>query len=168
MVREHTLKEANLALPIVWTQRLGIKRACPCMQCKVSYDRFWNMLPNGGAVMTELTAEDVFRIHPKIRWVGLTTERGEVVFSRMRPGIESFTPDEDDRFLLQFGAILMNGITQRSDPWLGRSEYMAIAYEKTTQLILRLGERYLAMTVEKSVQPNEIEQIANSIRAVVD
>jgi hypothetical protein len=116
--------------------------------------------------MPQLSAEEVFQIHPKIRWVGLATERGEVVFSKMRPGVESFTPDEDDEFLLEFGAIMMNGITQRSDPWLGPSEYVAIAYEKTTQLILKLGERYLALTVEKSVRPNEIEQIAKSIRAV--
>jgi hypothetical protein len=117
--------------------------------------------------MTELSAEEVFQLHSKIRWVGLTTDKGEVVFSKMRPGVESLTPDEDDKFLLQFGAIMMNGITQRSGPWLGRWEHVTIAYEKTTQLILKLGERYLALTIEKSVQPNEIEQIAKSIRAVV-
>jgi hypothetical protein len=117
--------------------------------------------------MNQLTAEEVFRLHPKIRWVGLTTEKGDVLFSKMRPGVESFTPNEDDKFLLQFGAIMMNGITQRSGPWLGRWEHVTIAYEKTTQLVLKLGERYLALTVDKSVPPNEIEQIAKSIRAVV-
>ena len=97
----------------------------------------------------------------------MTTDKGDVVFSKMRPGVESFTPDEDDKFLLRFGAIMMNGITQRSDRWLGPWEHVTIAYEKTTQLILKLGDRYLALTVDKSVPPNEIEQIAKSIRAVV-
>ncbi len=116
--------------------------------------------------MGELTPEDVFRVHPKIRWAGFTTERGDVIFAKMRPGVESLTPAEDDTFLLQFGALIMNGVTQRSGPWLGHCEYVAIAYEKTTQLIMKLKQRYLSLTVDKSVPPNEIAQITKSIEAI--
>jgi len=116
--------------------------------------------------MVELTAEDVFAIHPKIRWAGLTTEKGEVIFAKMRPGVKTFTPEEDDRFLLQFGALIMNGVTQRSGPWLGNWEYMAIGYEKTIQLIVKLKEKYLALTVENSVPCDEILRITKSAQAL--
>lgn len=116
--------------------------------------------------MVGLTAEDVLRIHPKIRWAGLTSDKGELIFARMRPGIESFTPEEDDRYLLQFGALIMNGVTQHSGPWLGKCEYVAIAYEKTTQLIVNLKEKYLALTVEKSVPWDEILEIVKSVQAL--
>lgn len=116
--------------------------------------------------MVGLTAEDVFGIHPKIRWAGLTSEKGEVIFAKMRPGFETLTPEEDDRFLLQFGALIMNGVTQRSGPWLGDWEYVTIGYEKTTELIVKLGENYLALTVDKSVPCDEILRISKSARSL--
>ena len=64
--------------------------------------------------MLESRADEIFLIHPKIRWAGLTTNKGQIIFSKMRPGVESYTPEEDDRFLMEFGALIMNGITQRS------------------------------------------------------
>ena len=113
--------------------------------------------------MVELRADEIFLIHPKIRWGGLTTNKGQIIFSKMRPGVESYTPEEDDRFLLEFGALIMNGITQRSGPWLGNCEYVTVAYEKATQLILCVKEKYLALTVDKSVPCDEIAKIAKSV-----
>jgi hypothetical protein len=116
--------------------------------------------------MVTLTAEDAFGIHPKIRWAGLTSEKGEVIFAKMRPGVASFTPEEDDDFLLQFGALIMNGVTERSGPWLGNCEYVVIGYEKTIQLIVKFRENYLALTVDKSVPCDEILQISKSARSL--
>ncbi len=116
--------------------------------------------------MATLTAEDVFGIHPKIRWAGLASEKGEVIFAKMQSEVKSFTPEGDDRFLLQFGALIMNGVTQRSRPWLGDCEYIAISYPKAMQLIVKLRERYLALTVDRSVPCDEIMRIIKSAQTL--
>jgi len=51
--------------------------------------------------MSELRPEDVFSVNPNIRWAGMATKKGQVIFSQMRPGIQTLTPEEDDRLLLE-------------------------------------------------------------------
>jgi hypothetical protein len=51
-----------------------------------------------------MTPDEVFAIHPGIRWAGLATAKGQVIFSEMRPGVKSLTPEEDDRVLLELRA----------------------------------------------------------------
>lgn len=84
----------------------------------------------------------------------------------MRPGVESLTPAEDDSFLLQFGALIINGVSQQSGPWLGKCEYTLVSYEKATQVSMKLNGEYLSFTVDKGVSHNEIVEIVNSIQAI--
>lgn len=109
-----------------------------------------------------LTAEEIFRIHPKINWVGLGSDSGETIFSENRPGVS--TPEEDNRFLLELGAIMLTGVAQRSDRWVGDCEYISIAYEKATRLIVHVADAYLALTLDKSVPSDEVSKVAESVR----
>jgi hypothetical protein len=113
--------------------------------------------------MANLIAENIFRIHPHIRWAGLASESGVVIFSKMRAGVESYTPEEDDQYLLEFGGLVMDGIIERSSQWLGKCDYVIAAYDKATQLVIRVKDGYLALTVDKSVPANEVVGIAKAI-----
>jgi hypothetical protein len=117
--------------------------------------------------MPKPTPEDIFRLHSGIRWAGLTSQKGEVIFSRMRPGIQSLTPEQDDQYLLQFGALIMNGVCQRSSDWLGGCAYVQVGYERVIQLILRLGTDYLAVTVEKSTPCTDLLDIIKFAQRLV-
>jgi hypothetical protein len=116
-----------------------------------------------GSPMAELVPEDIFRIHPQIRWVGFASERGEVVFSKMRPGVESYSPETDDQNLLEIGGLIMNGVAQRSTQWLGKCDFVLVAYDKATELVARTEGGYLALTVDKSVPFDKVVRIAKAL-----
>ena len=113
--------------------------------------------------MAPLVAEDIFRIHPQIRWVGLASERGEVIFSKMRPGVESYSPETDDRYLLEAGGLILSGVAQRSSQWLGKCGFVLVAYDKATQLVVQIEGGYLALTIDKSVPPDQVVRIAKAL-----
>ena len=99
--------------------------------------------------MPELTPEQIFSLHPKIRWAGLATDKGEVVFAQMRPGIQSHSPEDADESFMQLGPLLLTGVCERLAPWAGSLETVASVYEKVVLLVTKLERRYLALTVNR-------------------
>ena len=115
--------------------------------------------------MIQLKPEDVFAADPNIRWAGLATVKGEVIFCQMREGVESLTPEDDDRLLLELRAQYMTETTERVGRWAGPVEYIAVSYEKFIELIIMLKGKYLAITLEKNVPAQALPDIARIIRS---
>jgi hypothetical protein len=113
--------------------------------------------------MTQLTVEDAFRLHPKIRWVGLANDRGEIMFSQMREGVKSITSDEDDRNLLQIGSLILRGVAERSSPYAGKLECIAVLYERFGQLIVKHNENNFVLTVEREDAPRTLLEIIETL-----
>jgi hypothetical protein len=99
--------------------------------------------------MRDFTPEDVFRLHPKIRWAGLVSEKGEVAFVKMRPGVNSLSPEEEDRSFMEMNPLLILGAGSRLSKWAGEVESIAIRYEKIVMYLMRKHERILALTMDK-------------------
>jgi len=97
-----------------------------------------------------LTPDDVFRLHAKIRWAALSRESGMVVFSQMRPGFESLTPDDTDRAFMETGPLFITGIAQRLTPEgkAGNLECVIACFEKDCVLMAKVQDCYLALSVE--------------------
>jgi len=114
-------------------------------------------------LMTGLVPEDIFHIHPQIRWAGWASESGKVIFSKMRPGVETHSPEADDRQFLEFGGLIMDGVAQRSSEWLGKPGFVRVAYEKATQMVFGFDGGYLALTVEPGVSADEMVGIAKAV-----
>ena len=108
--------------------------------------------------------EDVFVTNPKIRWVGMATSKGKVIFSQMRPGVKSFTPTEDDRLLLELRAQYMTETSRQSSRWAGSVEYIATSYEKFIEVTITLQDKYVIVTLEKDVPLEAVRQIVDRIR----
>lgn len=115
-------------------------------------------------MMPTLSAEDVFKLHPKIRWVGLASNRGEVIFVQQRPGVKSHSPEEADRAFVQMGPLIISGVCERLSPWTGRVGSIVINYEKVTSLITKVKDGYLCLTVEKQNAPQTILEVLESLR----
>jgi len=114
--------------------------------------------------MNELKPEDVFAINPGIRWAGLATNRGKIIFSKMRSGVKSITPETDDLLLLELRAQYIMEMTQQVAQWAGPVDYVAICYDKFTELTVIRKDTYLVLTVERNVAAQELPKIADSIR----
>ena len=102
--------------------------------------------------MTELTAQDVFRMHPRIRWAALASGQGEVIFSEMRPGVKSLGGErgeqERDAFM-EIGPHILMGAFERLSPYAGPISVIFGDYEKIMMLISKINGNYLAFSIEK-------------------
>jgi len=120
--------------------------------------------------MTELTAEQVFRLHDKIRWAGFATESGQVTFCQMRAGVTSYTPEEADRSFMELGPLLITGISERLTPseLAGKVQNVIINFEKASVLLTKLKHGFLAVSVDRAHAPHVFEEIAGPIRRLSD
>jgi hypothetical protein len=98
--------------------------------------------------MVEFSPERIFALNPKIRWVGLANDNGEVVFSKMRRGVESLSPEHEDRAFMQLGPMLLTGVSERLAPWAGGLQAVILRYAEATMIIRKFGAHHLAVTID--------------------
>lgn len=97
-----------------------------------------------------LTADDVFRLHPKIRWAALSTDPTTVVFSQMRPGVKSHTPNSEDKAFMEMGPLFITGVAERLTPQgtAGKLECVIACFEKDCVLMTKVPDGHLALSVD--------------------
>ncbi len=117
----------------------------------------------GAPLLVELTPERIFSINPKIRWAGLTTDQGEVLFVTMRSGLKSLSPEETDRSFMQLGPMLLSGVCERLAPWAGPLQAVVSRYEKVAMIITKIERFYLAVTIN-SEDADSIREIMEGLR----
>jgi hypothetical protein len=118
--------------------------------------------------MSELMPEDVFRLHPKIRWAAFSTEAGQVKFCQMRRRVKSYTPEEADRYFMQRGPTIMTVISERLTPsgMAGRLESIILSFEKDSVFLTKLKGGYLAISVDRVDALPTFQEISESIKAL--
>jgi hypothetical protein len=113
--------------------------------------------------LVDITPERIFALNAKIRWAGLATDQGEVLFATMRPGITSLSPDDTDRSFMQLGPMLLSGVCERLIPWAGPLQAVVSRYEKVVMIVRKLNKLYLALTIN-SEDIGNMTQIMESIQ----
>ncbi len=117
-------------------------------------------------MMRKLKPEDIFAVDPKIRFVGLANRNGQILFSKMREGIASYTPDSIDRTAVEdHGRYFIEKAEQEAE-WSGMLEHIAVSYEKYVVLIIPLKQRYALITLEKDTPAESYASISKAIRAL--
>ena len=115
--------------------------------------------------MLELTPERLFNLHPKIRWVGLATDKGEVVFAKMRTGLVSLSPETADESFMQLGPMLLQGVCERLAPWAGPVETIVTTYEKVVLVVRKVDKQFLALTIDRA-DVEILRDLMKSLRAL--
>lgn len=111
-----------------------------------------------------LSADDIFAVHPKIRWAGLATKKGKVTFMQMREGLTSLSPESNDRATLEVRAQYIIETVEQECAWGGVLDHIAISFEKYAEIIIPLKTTYVAISVEKDLPPASYEAICKAIR----
>ena len=107
-------------------------------------------------VKVPLSSEEVFRLHPKIRWAAFSRDSGEVVFSQMREGVESHTSEVDDRAFMELGPLFMSGIAERlRSKKTGGVESIVVNLEIDSVMLIKVGNGHLAISADKA-DANEV------------
>ena len=111
-----------------------------------------------------LRPEEIFAVHPGIRWAGLATRKGQIIFAQMREGKKSLTPNTNDLSALEIRTQYVIEAAEQDAKWSGMLEYISFCFEKFVEVIIPLRNSYVAITVEKDVAPEFYPEIANAIR----
>jgi len=113
-----------------------------------------------------ISAEEIFRLHPKIRWASFSTESGKIAFSQMRPGLTSYTTEEQDMAFMEFGPQLMTGIAERLSPTggAGKVQSVIVNLEKDSVLLAPLRRGYLAISTERADAVEVFKEVEPMIR----
>ena len=99
-----------------------------------------------------VTAEEVFAVSKKIRWVALTTDRGDVVLSQMRPGIQSHSPAQSDEEFAKLGPLTLLGITEKYSEYLNGVDSIVVWFGLVACVYSRLGSQVISVSIEKDVE----------------
>jgi len=110
--------------------------------------------------------EEIFNLHPKIRWAAFSSEGGKLAFAQMRPGLVSYTPEKEDRAFMEFGPQLMTGIAERLSPTggAGRVESLVVNLEKDSVLLTQVRGGYLALSADRAEAPEVFKAVEPLIR----
>ncbi len=114
--------------------------------------------------MGKVTPEEIFRLHPSIRWVGLTSEDGEVIFVQQRPGTQSHSPANEDQSFIQLNPLLIISACERLSKWTGEVNSVVVNYQKVNMFMMKHEGKVLALTLEKGLSAGVMVKIVRSIR----
>lgn len=69
----------------------------------------------------------------------------------MRPGIESYTPDSEDKAFMEMGPLIMTSMAQRLTPEdkAGKLQCVIACFDKNCVLVAKVGEGHLALSVDR-------------------
>ncbi len=99
-----------------------------------------------------VTAEEVFAVNKKIRWVALTTDRGDVVLSQMRPGIQSYSPAQADEEFVKLGPLTLLGIAEKYSEYLRGVDNVVVWFGLAVCAYARLGTQVISVSIEKEME----------------
>ncbi len=93
--------------------------------------------------------EEVFAVSEKMRWVALTTDRGDVVLNQMRPGLASYSPKEFDEEFVRLGPLTLIGVAEKYSEYLKGVEYVVVGFGTAICVYARLGSQVISVSLEK-------------------
>jgi hypothetical protein len=99
-----------------------------------------------------VTPEEIFAVNGKVRWVGLASNRGDVLLSQMRASVESLSPPEVDREFVALAPLTMIGVCERYSEYLKGVDYVVVWFHLAVCVYARLGSQVLAVSIEKDQQ----------------
>ncbi len=96
-----------------------------------------------------VTADEVFAVNGRIRWVALASDKGDVLMNQMRPGLQSYSPTDVDREFVTLGPLTIIGVCEKYSEYLKGVEYVVVWFGLAVCIYARLGAQILAVSIEK-------------------
>ena len=110
--------------------------------------------------------EDIFAVHPGIRFAGLANRDGKILFSKMRERVVSHTPDSVERTGLEDHGRYFIETAEQEVKWSGKLEQIAVSYEKYVVAYVPLKQGYVLISLEKDVPAESYSSICKAIQAL--
>ena len=98
---------------------------------------------------TVVTAQEVFSIDEKIRWVAITSRSGHVILNEMRPGVRSYSPTKADEEFAELGPLTLLGVAEKYSEYLSGVEWITVHFGLAICVYSRLGSQVISVSIEK-------------------
>ncbi len=114
--------------------------------------------------MEVLKPQEIFSLHPEVRWIAVIRETGEVPFSIMRPGLKSLVPENEITGFMEAnrGRSVLKA-AQGLAEWAGKVEAALVRYEKVFLYVIQVRSDVLVLSLDRATPFERIAQIARSI-----
>lgn len=99
-----------------------------------------------------VTAEEVFGASEKIRWVALTTDRGDVILNQMRPRVKSHSPAQFDQDFVKLGPLTLLGVAEKYSQYLTGVDSIIVRFGLVDCVYARLGSQVISVSMEKEIE----------------
>ncbi len=119
-----------------------------------------------GSSTARETANRIFDLDSRIRWVGIAKDNGEVLFCEMRPGVKSLSPPEKDQEFVSFGALVVLSIFEKFVTDGGKIHGCGATFDKMHLLVFRAGDHIITISLEVSVNPEAVGEIGRKVRQI--
>jgi hypothetical protein len=113
----------------------------------------------------EKFAEEAFKRDARIRYVGVVDRQFHVLVSKMREGVASVTPEEDDRHFVQLiPPILLDAVEKV--PLLGAVESVTVRYEKILLVFFTKGDYVVVLSFNPDVTRPFMSALTESMQSL--
>ena len=96
-----------------------------------------------------VTADEVFAVNKKIRWVALASDEGDVLLNQMRADVQTYSSTEFDREFVTLGPLTILGICERYAEYVHGVDCIVVWFGLVVCVFARLGKQVLAVSMEK-------------------
>lgn len=84
----------------------------------------------------------------------------------MRPGLTSYTSEEEDRTFMQFGPLIMSGVAERltHSGGAGKLQIVLVNLDRDSVLLMKFRDGYLALSVDRDEAFGVFQEIDVKLR----
>jgi len=108
----------------------------------------------------------IFELNKDIRYAGLIDETGSLVVGGMRHGIDSIVDQPSEELYLTHTA-LRKSMRERFDDTMGKARFVYVEREKLSLLTFYLDKKMLLITLEPSIESQNVIDLAEDILDLV-
>jgi len=112
------------------------------------------------------TVESIFALDKRIRSVVITDMKYRTVVSRMRRGVESFTPLDAESTVSIVPRIMIEG-AQKLESYLGAIETVSTRYKNAMLVFYRAGEYVVMLSFDPSVETPFHSKLASDLARIL-
>lgn len=116
----------------------------------------------------DLSAREILRIDPQIRWASMVTKTGDIIFSETREEVKPLLTEEGIATFIE--ANRPNSILQACEnfsTWDGQVRSALVEYEKMFLYAIAVENKVLAISCNKTTSHQEFSEIANKLQTYI-
>ena len=98
--------------------------------------------------------------------MGIVDRQFHVLYSKMRPGLESITPDDSDRNFIQLMPPIIVDAVEKMTPLLGVVESVTVRYEKVFLVFFAKDSYVIVLSFNPDVQRPFMSALTEWVRSL--